>query len=252
MFTVEQIKSLNELEMAVYQYVMQHQTAVSYMRIRELAAEAHVSTTTVLRFCKKLGCDGYAEFKLRMKEYAGQQGGITVPEDLYELKAFLERAESDSIQQRLDQAAAMIAKADRVLCVGICNSGYVAQYAARYFTSFGKFCLSVTDPYYPMKQFDSSLTTVGIVFSVSGEAERAVHFAKDLKQHHCSIVSITNTEQSTVAQLSDVCIPYYITLRRKQEHPDRSEEAIDFSSQVPAVVLAETLAKRVASRLTED
>ncbi len=55
MFTVEQIKSLNELEMAVYQYVMQHQTAVSYMRIRELAAEAHVSTTTVLRFLQEAG-----------------------------------------------------------------------------------------------------------------------------------------------------------------------------------------------------
>lgn len=39
---------------------------------------------------------------------------------------------------------------------------------------------------------------------------------------------------------------------RMKEYADRSEEAIDFSSQVPAVVLAETLAKRVASRLTED
>ena len=53
MFTVDQIKSLNELELSVYHYVMQHQSAIPYMRIRELAAEAHVSTTTVLRFCKK-------------------------------------------------------------------------------------------------------------------------------------------------------------------------------------------------------
>lgn len=53
MFTVEEIQSLNELELAVYEYVMQHKNAVSYMRIRELASEIHVSTTTVLRFCKK-------------------------------------------------------------------------------------------------------------------------------------------------------------------------------------------------------
>lgn len=59
MFRVEEIQSLNELELSVYEYVMQHISAVPYMRIRELAAEAHVSTSTVLRFCRKMGCDGY-------------------------------------------------------------------------------------------------------------------------------------------------------------------------------------------------
>ena len=51
--SVRQIQNLNELEMQVYQYVMKHQNSVPYMRIRELAAEAHVSTTTILHFCKK-------------------------------------------------------------------------------------------------------------------------------------------------------------------------------------------------------
>lgn len=78
MFTVEQVKSLNELELEVYQYVMQHQAAVPYMRIRELAAETHVSTTTILRFCKKVDCNGYAEFKFRMREYLGQKNAIQV------------------------------------------------------------------------------------------------------------------------------------------------------------------------------
>lgn len=55
MFTAQALKSLNELEMLVYQYVMEHRSAVPCMRIRELATEAHVSTTTVLRFCKKMG-----------------------------------------------------------------------------------------------------------------------------------------------------------------------------------------------------
>lgn len=54
MFTAQALKSLNELEMLVYQYVMEHRFAVPYMRIRELATETHVSTT-VLRFCKKMG-----------------------------------------------------------------------------------------------------------------------------------------------------------------------------------------------------
>ena len=47
MFTAQALKSLNELEMLVYQYVMEHRSAVPCMRIRELA--------TVLHFCKKMG-----------------------------------------------------------------------------------------------------------------------------------------------------------------------------------------------------
>lgn len=42
----------------------------------------------------------------------------------------------------------MIAQADRVFCVGVSNSGYVAQYAARYFSGFGKFSMAITDPFY--------------------------------------------------------------------------------------------------------
>ncbi|MBP3311929.1 MAG: MurR/RpiR family transcriptional regulator [Butyricicoccus sp.] len=133
MFTIERIQTFNELEMLVYQYVIQHQSAIPYMRIRELAAEAHVSSTTILRFCKKLGCDGYAEFKLKKKEQLGRKNDISIPEDLSELKAFLERIESAPFQKKLDEAASIIAKADRVLCVGISNSGYIAQYAARIF-----------------------------------------------------------------------------------------------------------------------
>ena len=49
MFTYEEIMSLNELEMNVYQYVLKNREKVGYMKIRELAGEAHVSTTTVLQ-----------------------------------------------------------------------------------------------------------------------------------------------------------------------------------------------------------
>lgn len=53
MFDYEIIKSFNELEMLVYQYVMEHKEEIKYMTIRELAEAVHVSTSTVLRFCKK-------------------------------------------------------------------------------------------------------------------------------------------------------------------------------------------------------
>ncbi len=57
MFSYEVIQSLNNLELSLYEYIMKNNKKVIYMRIRELADEAHVSTTTILRFCKKLNCE---------------------------------------------------------------------------------------------------------------------------------------------------------------------------------------------------
>ena len=69
MFNYEIIQSLNDLELLLYRYIMKNIEKVIYMRIRELADEAHVSTTTILRFCKKVNCEGYSEFKVKLKMY---------------------------------------------------------------------------------------------------------------------------------------------------------------------------------------
>ena len=63
MFRYEVIQSLNNLELSLYEYIMKNSKKVIYMRIRELAEEAHVSTTTILRFCKKLNCEVFKNFK---------------------------------------------------------------------------------------------------------------------------------------------------------------------------------------------
>lgn len=244
MFSVEEIQSLNELELAVYEYVMQHKSAISYMRIRELAAEAHVSTTTVLRFCKKMGCDGYAEFKLRMKEYNGLKKIVMLSEDMSEIRAFFERLETDKFQQKLEEAAAMIAKTERVFFVGIGSSGHVGQYGARCFTNLGKFSLYISDPFYPINMKDA-VSTAAIILSVSGESEQVVKIANGLKHSNCRIISITNTEQSTISKMSDVNLSYYITMRR-------DEENVDYTSQIPVMCIVELLGKKIRNRLMEE
>lgn len=55
-FTYTQVSSLNETEAQVYNYVMDES-------ICELAHDTHVSTATVIRFCKKMGCSGFLELK---------------------------------------------------------------------------------------------------------------------------------------------------------------------------------------------
>ena len=240
MFTAEKIQSLNELELEVYGYIMQHKNAIAYMRIREVATEAHVSTTTVLRFCKKMGCDGYAEFKLKMKEYNKQKSIHKISE----IKAFFERLETEKFQSKLEEAAAMIAKMERVLFTGIGTSGHIGQYGARCFTNIGKFSLCISDPYCPINMQETENTVV-IVLSVSGETGQTIKIVNALKRCNCKIISITNTESCTISKLSDINISYYITMHQDEEHTD-------YTSQVPAVSIIESLSNKIRNRLIEE
>lgn len=66
-FTYEQISKLNDTELIVYNYIVKNVGLVLKMNIRELAAQSHVSTATITRFCHKLDCDGFVEFKIELK-----------------------------------------------------------------------------------------------------------------------------------------------------------------------------------------
>ena len=145
--------------------------------------------------------------------------------------------------QGLEAAASLIARAERVFVIGIGNSGNIGEYAARYFTNLGKFTLFVSDPFYPINLMESA-STVAVVLSVSGETEQIIKIANDLKQRRCSVISITCSDRCTLAQISDINLAYYITVRH-------GEEKIDYTSQIPAVYLLESLAKRVHNRLAE-
>lgn len=97
MFTHKAIAELNALELMVYNYVSKHKNQVMYMTIRELAEAAGVSTTTVLRFCKKMGCEGYSEFRIRFKLYLEQTDAPPVDSGIGEILSFLKASATKSL-----------------------------------------------------------------------------------------------------------------------------------------------------------
>lgn len=72
MFDLEKVQTLNELEMLVYHYVLEHLHQIPQQTIRQLATSCHVSTSTILRFCNKMGYAGFSELKYAVKEEAKQ------------------------------------------------------------------------------------------------------------------------------------------------------------------------------------
>ena len=208
------------------------------MKIKDLADEAHVSTATILRFCKKLGCEGYSEFKLRYKEYLQQTALLLTDSEETTVKGFLTRIDSKEFQDSLDEAFSILKDSQRIILIGIGTSGILAQYGARFFSNVGRFSLYVDDPYLPILQ-DLSEDTVTIALSESGNTQQTINLAMQLKERGSLLLSITNHPGSTLDRISDYSITYHV--------PEILVNHTNITTQVPVVYILETLARNFYS-----
>ena len=220
MFSYEVIQSLNNLELSLYEYIMKNKKKVIYMRIRELADEAHVSTTTILRFCKKLNCEGFSEFKVKFKMYIEENNMKKVSDDTSEIINLCD----------------MVKMANTIIFLGIGSSGILCKYAARYFSAIGKFTFHIDDPFFP-KNFRCHGPCLVIALSVSGETESTIENIDRFKQEGCSVASITNSENCTIAKMSNLNIPYYV----QQVKVNYS----DITTQLPVLYMIERIGKKL-------
>jgi len=62
--------------------ILKDPKAIIHLSIAKLASTADVSEPTVNRFCHKLGCDGYPDFKLRLAQEISSTGQVFV-QDLH-------------------------------------------------------------------------------------------------------------------------------------------------------------------------
>ncbi|WP_050183559.1 MurR/RpiR family transcriptional regulator [Domibacillus robiginosus] len=236
MFTNEMIASFNELETAVYQYVSKNGSKVIYMRIRELAAEAQVSTATILRFCRKAGCDGFTEFKVRLKLHLKEQEPFELKSTHHSVTEFFEHSLNGPIKEQITGAARIMSLSDSIIFIGVGSSGILAEYGARYFSSLGRLSLYIKDPHYPIHtNFLQNSTT--IVLSVSGENDYTVRHTHQMREAGSTIVSITNNKHCTIARMSDVNLSYYVSEERFEDS--------NVTTQVPVVYILEALAREL-------
>jgi DNA-binding MurR/RpiR family transcriptional regulator len=243
MFNYEIIQSLNDLELSLYRYIMKNVEKVVYMRIRELADEAHVSTTTILRFCKKVNCEGYSEFKVKLKMHIEQNENNKVNNDTSVIIDFFKKLDNSELHRKLNVLCDLIKKASNVIFIGTGTSGILCKYAARYFSSIGKFAMYIDDPYFPRnyKMYEDSII---IAISVSGETPTVIDHISNLKRENSTVVSITNSENCTISKISDLNISYYI----QQEKLGMS----DITTQIPVLYVIESIGKRLHNKFLED
>ena len=241
MFSHAAIASLNNLEVMVYHYVIKNRDKVMYMTIRELADAAGVSTTTVLRFCRKLNCEGYSEFRVRFKLYLEQEEPQQANFGAGEVISFFKSVNNDEFDALLERTVDIILSSERIIFVGAGTSGALAKYGARFFSNVGKFSNHIDDPYFPVTS-DMAKNALAIVLSVSGETEEILRFASQFNLHHCKVLSITGHEHSRLSKLADFNLSWHAP-------QTRITGGYDITTQIPVIYILETLGRKLARKI---
>lgn len=138
--------------------------------------------------------------------------------------------------------AGVLEAAKTLIFIGMGNSGTMAEYASRYFSSIGKFSMNVSNPMFQVGT-DNPQETVFVFLSIEGELESSIENISRLKAAKSTVVSITNSKKSTLARLSDYNLSCYV--QREENKNTNFQAKIDVTTQVPVMILIETLAKEV-------
>ena len=194
-------------EQKVADYVKANLEQISTMTIAELAQASEVSTPTVIRFCRSLGCDGFREFKLRLAQ------NLAVSLQYLQVKADQEFSAEDTAldrilpsvfttlnlmrqqlnPQQMADAERIIMDSRQIVVVGVGGgSSMIANEAVNRFFRLGIPTVAVSDSYLlqmrvaTLKQGDTLL-----LISVSGEVDALVAAARVASGYGASTIGIT-------------------------------------------------------------
>jgi len=199
-------RRLSRSEMRVADVVLADPESVPRKTLAALAAEAGVSEPTVLRFCRSLGLDGYAHFKIALAA-ALASGGIAYvhrdigfDDDVATVRAKVIQSSIGTLaalQHALDdavteQAVARIGGARRLalFAVGLANT--VATDAQQKFMRLGITAEALHDTHLQtMSAATLTAADVALIFSYNGRIKDIVRTARAARAAGAFVIGVT-------------------------------------------------------------
>lgn len=214
------LPTLNEQEQKVARYVLEHPQETVRLPINELARRTATGDATVLRFCKKVGTQGYGDFKIRLAQdlagarlatYASREASDTLAVALCKSVSADVKAMEDTLAiadaEALVAASAALLGARRVDVYGSGGAAVAAEELQFKLARVGVRCMAHRDG--EMQFMSASLLgapDVAIGISHSGESNVVCEALAEAKAHGATAVAITNHPVSPLASLADVTL----------------------------------------------
>jgi RpiR family carbohydrate utilization transcriptional regulator len=213
---------LRKSEKKIADYLQQHPQQRLDFSITELAKLLQVSETTVSRFCRVIGYQGFQDLKLSMAASSNPANGFqNIPPDIYErdstadicrklaeslTRSILQTQQSLNMGD-LDSAIDAIAAAGQLVFYGVGGSAVVAIAGYHMFSKAGLNCAVHTDGY--MQTVSASMMNPGGVavgVSNTGLTKHVVDALTIASARGAVTIGITSEPESALARASKICL----------------------------------------------
>ncbi len=217
--------SLNQLKSAekrVAECVLKDPHQVIRCTITELADRADTSEPTVVRFCRKMGLQGYMDLRLNLArdlpsaQYIHETVGeldspVQVMEKIFSAN---QQALGDTLNKidmtQFDLAVNLLDKARRIEFYGSGGSGMVAMDAHHKFFRLGVPSIAYQDSH--MQVMSAALLSsdcVVIAISATGSTKDVIESSRVAKKSGARTIGITGREKSPLGKICDCNLPVY-------------------------------------------
>lgn len=201
------------------EYLLTNSHLIPECNIRELAAQIYVSPSTIVRLCKRLGFDGYREFrqavvyelalhqmnkKIASDDMNQQDSMESVIEKITHRNIIALEETLNSIDlENFIECVQLISSAKHLLLFGIGASQCVVKDAYLKFLRVNKLCLANEDYHSQMIMAQNSKPEdVAMIISYSGESVEMVKCLEYLRRNGTAVISMTRFTQNTVATMA--------------------------------------------------
>ncbi|MGE5557090.1 MAG: MurR/RpiR family transcriptional regulator [Bacillota bacterium] len=215
--------SLRNSEKKAADHILNHPETVIKLTLQDVSAIAGISEASVLRFCRKLGYQGFSDFKLKLALEEGERGAAG-PARLYKVQvsrddrlcdipkkvvASTVNALEDTLRVfDLDEYKRALHALEKTACIdfyAIANSAVVADDALNKWIKLGKRCHVFTDPHLQiMSALSLKEGDVAVGISHSGRTKETVDALKAAHKAGAVTICITNHEASEITEAADI------------------------------------------------
>lgn len=212
--------SLSPSERRVADLILDDPENVPRKNLAALADAAEVSEPTVLRFCRSLGLDGYAHFKIELARALASGGAayvhrdIAFDDDVATVRAKVFQASISAIaglQRAIDdnavrEAASLIRAARRVELFGVGLANTIANDAHQKFMRLDVTCQALHDTHLQTMSAATLVNgDVALAFSYNGGVKDIVRAARTAREGGAKVIAVTRSG-SPLAREADLLL----------------------------------------------
>lgn len=259
---IESVKSiygnLKGSEQRVAEYIIKNGKEIIEFSITELAEKCNCAEATIFRVCKKMGCKGYQEFKIRIaqelidpienihEDIKDHDNAVIIMEKVFKsTMVSLQETLKKNNGKTMEKAVELLANASRISFFGMGGSGALAMDAWHKFIRTGITCQYQCDSH--LQVMAASMANdedVIVAISNTGSNKELIENVALAKKNRAKVITICAISKSPLTKLADVKL---ISYGQQQKYKNEAAE-----SRISALTLMDCLFIQVCLKRKES